>query len=219
VLSIHFSLVGLAHLHGGSAHPIVHCDIKTANILLSEDMVAKVADFGVSKLILEPDASHVLTRVKGTFGYIDPMYVSKRDLHPLSIRGLQVCESTLSYEMQLRIILGGLQYLSKQNLLAFVMLCNTYYLHLVSCTTIFFIYSPLPWKFLHITKIRLILILLLFSFVSTGQLTKKSDVYSFGIVLLELICGCYVHIREKVSNNSKNNFYFSKNSNSFQAYL
>jgi serine/threonine protein kinase len=78
-------LVGLAHLHGGSARPIVHCDIKTTNILLSEDMVAKVADFGVSKLILEPDASHVLTRVKGTFGYIDPMYVSKRDLHPLSI--------------------------------------------------------------------------------------------------------------------------------------
>ncbi len=80
-----FFLVGLAHLHGGSARPIVHCDIKTTNILLSEDMVAKVADFGVSKLILEPDASHVLTRVKGTFGYIDPMYVSKRDLHPLSI--------------------------------------------------------------------------------------------------------------------------------------
>jgi len=129
---------------------------------------------------------------------------------------LQVCESTLSYEMQLRIILGGLQYLSKQNLLTLSCCATLYYIHLVSCRTIFFSYSLLPWKFLHITKIRLILILLLFSFVSTGQLTKKSDVYSFGIVLLELICGCsylskdYVHIREKVSNNSLYHFYFSK---------
>jgi serine/threonine protein kinase len=71
----------------------------------------------------------------------------------------------------------------------------------------------------------LILILLLFSFLRTGQVTKKTDVYSFGIVLLELICGCShlsednVNIQEKVSNNSRYHFYFSQNSNSFQAYL
>jgi hypothetical protein len=42
-----------------------------------EDMVVKGADFGVLKMILELDASHILTQVKGTFGYIDLVHVSK----------------------------------------------------------------------------------------------------------------------------------------------
>ncbi|CAK9877614.1 unnamed protein product [Sphagnum jensenii] len=71
---------GLAHLHGGTAHPIVHRDIKTSNILLSEDMVAKVADLGVSKLLLEPGASHISTAVKGTIGYIDPNFFNTGQL-------------------------------------------------------------------------------------------------------------------------------------------
>ncbi len=78
MLSIQFFLVGLAHLHGGSAHPILHCDIKTNNILLSEGMVAKVADLGASKLILEPGASYIFTsHINGTRGYLDPKYVPK----------------------------------------------------------------------------------------------------------------------------------------------
>ncbi|KAH8969335.1 hypothetical protein BDL97_02G028300 [Sphagnum fallax] len=96
---------GLAHLHGGSARPIVHCDIKTTNILLSEDMVAKVADFGVSKLILEPDASHVLTRVKGTFGYIDPIFVSTGQLTKKS--------DVYSFGIVLLELICGCSYLSK----------------------------------------------------------------------------------------------------------
>ncbi len=55
----------------------VHCNIKTTNIMFLEDMVVKGADFGVLKMILELDASHILTQVKGTFGYIDLVHVSK----------------------------------------------------------------------------------------------------------------------------------------------
>jgi serine/threonine protein kinase len=49
-------------------------------------MVAKVVDWGLSKLLMEPGASHVSTVVKGTPGYINPEHVYKHDLHPLFIQ-------------------------------------------------------------------------------------------------------------------------------------
>ncbi|CAK9228967.1 unnamed protein product [Sphagnum jensenii] len=67
---------GLEHLHEGG--PILHHDIKTSNILLSEDMVAKVADLGFSKL-LEVGASNVSSAIiTGTPGYFDPNYYQTR---------------------------------------------------------------------------------------------------------------------------------------------
>ncbi|CAI5955042.1 unnamed protein product, partial [Closterium sp. NIES-65] len=62
---------GLAYLQGFDA-PIVHCDIKPANILVTEDMQAKVADFGLLKRLTHGDAD--ATRVAGTPGYVDPDY-------------------------------------------------------------------------------------------------------------------------------------------------
>ncbi|KAH7658732.1 Non-specific serine/threonine protein kinase protein [Dioscorea alata] len=59
------------HLHG---HPrIIHRDIKSANILLDEAFEAQVADFGLARLSNDT-ASHVSTRVVGTFGYMAPEY-------------------------------------------------------------------------------------------------------------------------------------------------
>ncbi|CAI7816200.1 unnamed protein product [Closterium sp. NIES-53] len=62
---------GLAYLHGFDT-PIVHRDIKPANILVSADMQAKVADFGLLKRLTHGDAD--ATRVAGTLGYVDPDY-------------------------------------------------------------------------------------------------------------------------------------------------
>jgi serine/threonine protein kinase len=57
---------GLAYLHEFANPPIIHRDIKSTNILLDERLNAKVADFGLSKLMGDAEIEHVTSQVKGT---------------------------------------------------------------------------------------------------------------------------------------------------------
>ncbi|XWS39942.1 hypothetical protein CRYUN_Cryun18bG0097600 [Craigia yunnanensis] len=72
----------LEYLHFYCDPPLCHRDIKSSNILLDENFVAKVADFGLAhaskdgSICLEP----VNTDIRGTPGYMDPEYVVTQEL-------------------------------------------------------------------------------------------------------------------------------------------
>ncbi|PHT83036.1 hypothetical protein T459_11479 [Capsicum annuum] len=63
----------LEYLHHGFSLPLIRCDLKHCNVLLDEDMVAHLSDFGISKLLGE-DESDLYTKTLAALGYIAPEY-------------------------------------------------------------------------------------------------------------------------------------------------
>lgn len=66
---------GLEYLHSHANPSLVHRDIKSANILFDDHMNAKIADFGLSKPLISGQEPSVSKRVRGTHGYVDPVYL------------------------------------------------------------------------------------------------------------------------------------------------
>ncbi|KAK1420767.1 hypothetical protein QVD17_22620 [Tagetes erecta] len=65
---------GLEYLHEKVKTPIVHCDVRSSNVLVFENFESKLADFSLSNLSSDNTARLQSTRVLGTFGYYAPEY-------------------------------------------------------------------------------------------------------------------------------------------------
>eukprot|EP00258_Populus_trichocarpa_P049418 XP_024465437.1 rust resistance kinase Lr10 [Populus trichocarpa] len=68
---------GIEHLHGGCNVCILHSDIKPQNVLLDNNFIPKVSDFGLSKFYPEEKDFVSISTTRGTIGYIAPEMISR----------------------------------------------------------------------------------------------------------------------------------------------
>uniref|UniRef100_A0A0D9VJ79 RING-type E3 ubiquitin transferase n=1 Tax=Leersia perrieri TaxID=77586 RepID=A0A0D9VJ79_9ORYZ len=82
----------LTFLHSNKPHPIVHGDLKPANILLDANLVSKLGDFGICRLLIQSNTNTAFattrlyrtTTPKGTFAYMDPEFLTSGEITPRS---------------------------------------------------------------------------------------------------------------------------------------
>ncbi|KAK4587259.1 hypothetical protein RGQ29_024108 [Quercus rubra] len=86
---------GLHYLHEECEAQITHCDIKPDNVLLDVNYIAKIADFGLSKL-LNKQQTRTDANATGTYGYMAPEWLkvapitAKVDVYSFGVMLLEI---------------------------------------------------------------------------------------------------------------------------------
>ncbi|CAL4935475.1 unnamed protein product [Urochloa decumbens] len=78
---------GLCYLH---ENHIVHLDLKPSNILLDDNMVPKIADFGLSRCFDENQSKDITSKLIGSIGYLAPEFYNRQITFDLDIYSLGV---------------------------------------------------------------------------------------------------------------------------------
>ena len=92
---------GLEYLHRGCNTRIIHFDIKPHNILLADDFVPKIADFGLAKLCNPKESYLSMAGMRGTIGFIAPEVFARR------FGVVSTKSDVYSYGMMLLEMVGG----------------------------------------------------------------------------------------------------------------
>ncbi|XP_047963721.1 LEAF RUST 10 DISEASE-RESISTANCE LOCUS RECEPTOR-LIKE PROTEIN KINASE-like 2.4 [Salvia hispanica] len=68
---------GVEYLHRGCDIQILHFDIKPHNILLDDNFIPKISDFGLAKLCSRDKNAVTMTAPRGTIGYVAPELINR----------------------------------------------------------------------------------------------------------------------------------------------
>ncbi|CAI5473799.1 unnamed protein product [Closterium sp. Yama58-4] len=191
---------GFAYLHHQIKPPIIHRDVKTANILITADLEAKVADFGISKAVPEEaeGGGRLETQVKGTVFQSD-LLTKKSDVCSIGIVLLELAaglhRSPSSFPLFLSPFTLHQGYLDPQYFPSDLLTEKSdVYSFGIGYLDPQYFESDLLTEKSDVYSFGIVLLELAAGYLDpqyfqSDLLTEKSDVYSFGIVLLELATG------------------------------